>query len=564
LNVRWLVALIAVLTAQVDAAPQVEIKAQTRLALESVKLQPDGAVLVSGRLVDKLTSDGIAQQTVTIALGNEGHTSYTGADGRFTAVFDVVPGPLPIELRFPGGRLLDRAESVAQVVDPTRAEVTLGVQAEPAQGGVLLRITTKVEDTAEDLPVQIAVGDATADAKDLIELARDVPSGKPYLVTRALAKGGGPRRARVTFPGDARRQQASTEVTFDLATETATTMELAAASLAFEDDVVVTGKVTDEDGQPVGHAAVTLLAGDRRLAQGATEDDGGFKFSVEAEIVAQNQQLPRDFGIQVLAEPASSFIRPSKSNPGIVHIAAPQPVPVSYTVVAFLATALAAGGFFTARAKPWRRGKKKGAPAEGQPSEEHVAGATGGLVANKPGLVSTLRRPSDDGFAGAVRDTVRGRPIADAAVTLVLASDPQVRFETQTGDDGGFALERLQPGEWRAEVAAPGHISERFAVAIPHRGELRGVRVDLVPVRERVFQLYRRAAEPSLPEARLWGIWSPRQIVDFVRARRPSPALAQLTDFVEEAYFSQRVLAESMLPDASEQVDRAIRERAKV
>ena len=88
----------------------------------------------------------------------------------------------------------------------------------------------------------------------------------------------------------------------------------------------------------------------------------------------------------------------------------------------------------------------------------------------------------------------------------------------------------------------------QFAVSIPHRGELRGVRVDLVPVRERVFQLYRRAAEPVLPEARLWGIWSPRQIVDHVRSKRPSPALAELTDFVEEVYFSSRLAAETVLP----------------
>ena len=99
-------------------------------------------------------------------------------------------------------------------------------------------------------------------------------------------------------------------------------------------------------------------------------------------------------------------------------------------------------------------------------------------------------------------------------------------------------IEKLDTGEWRAEVAAPGHVTEQFSVTIPHRGELRGVRVDLVPVRERVFQLYRRAAEPVLPEARLWGIWSPRQIVDHVRSKRPSPALADLTDFVEEVYFS--------------------------
>ena len=100
-------------------------------------------------------------------------------------------------------------------------------------------------------------------------------------------------------------------------------------------------------------------------------------------------------------------------------------------------------------------------------------------------------------------------------------------------------------------------------MSIPHRGELRGVRVDLVPVRERVFQLYRRAAEPVLPEPRLWGVWSPRQIVDHVRSKRPSPALAELTDFVEEIYFSPRTAAESVLAQASERVDRAINERAR-
>jgi hypothetical protein len=112
-------------------------------------------------------------------------------------------------------------------------------------------------------------------------------------------------------------------------------------------------------------------------------------------------------------------------------------------------------------------------------------------------------------------------------------------------------------------VLAPGHVTEKFVVSIPHRGELRGVRVDLVPVRERVFQLYRRAAEPVLPEVRLWGIWSPRQVFDHVRSKRPSPALSELTDFVEEIYFSPRLAEETVLSAASEQVDRAIRERAR-
>jgi hypothetical protein len=235
-------------------------------------------------------------------------------------------------------------------------------------------------------------------------------------------------------------------------------------------------------------------------------------------------------------------------------------VPVSYTVIAFIATVLSAGGFFAARSKPWQRFRRPAPPAEVPSEEGEIAAQHGGLVAAKPSIVSTLRRPHDDGFAGVVRDTVRGRPIEEAVVQLVSGEGER---STRTGADGSFALEKLAPGEWRAEVAAQGHVTERFVVTIPHRGELRGVRVDLVPVRERVFQLYRRAAEPSLPEARLWGIWSPRQIVDHVRARKPSPALADLTDFVEEVYFSPRVVGETVLPHASERVDRAIKERSR-
>ena len=72
-----------------------------------------------------------------------------------------------------------------------------------------------------------------------------------------------------------------------------------------------------------------------------------------------------------------------------------------------------------------------------------------------------------------------------------------------------------------------------------------------------------RAAEPALPEIRLWGIWSPRQIVDHVRSTRQSPALADLTDLVEEIYFSARLASETVLPLVMERVELAMRERTR-
>ncbi len=543
------------------AAPQVVIRAHTRIALERVKRLADDEVEVTGQLVDKLTSEGIPNQPVTIDIGGVQRRAYTEADGRFHAVFSIpVAGPLPLQLRFDGGRLLERAEPFATVTDPSRAEVTLSIRAEEATGGMRLYVTTTVEDTPTKLPVQLSTGAADSPA---LAPYKTIDSGTPFLLTRAALGGAGPKRVRATFVGDDRRQQATAETTFELTSKTTTTAKLSDSNLAFEDDLEITGTVSDEDGNPVARAAVSLTSGDRRLAQGATDDDGSYTFEIEAEVLAGDvKQLPDDFGVQVTADPPLGYIKRSQSNPAIVRIAAPQPVPVSYTVAAFLATALAAGGFFTARAKPWRRFRRAAPPAD-TPSVETTDDIpmVGGLVTNRPGLVSTLRRPHDEGFSGVVRDTVRGRPVDQAVVRVVLGDRDR---EVRTGPDGTFVLDKLPHGEWKTEVAAPGHITERFAITIPHRGELRGVRVDLIPVRERVFQLYRRAAEPSLPEARLWGIWSPRQIVDHVRAKRESPAMLDLTDFVEEVYFSPRLASETVLPQTSERVDRAIRERIGV
>lgn len=546
----------ALSTATALAAPALEIKAQTQLTLERVRLKADGVVEVRGALVDRLTGDGIADQTVTVRIGSDDETrqdtAITRPDGKFTAtVYGAPPGSQQIVLSFDGGYLLDRADPYITTTDPARAQVALAVRAEEAPGGANIIVSATVDDRPAELPIELTHGAPGAGLAPLTTTR----TGTPYLLTRAKAGGPGTHRIRAAYAGDATRQPATAEATFDLTSATKTTMEVSSTSLAYEDELVATGKVTDEEGRPVPRAAVTLLTGDRRLAQGATSADGTYRFEVEAEILGQGQ-----FGVRVRTDPGSPAARPSDSPPAIIKIAAPQPVPVSYTIAAFIATALAAGGFFTARAKPWQRFRRPAPPAEAPANLGDQNQADGGLVLNRPGLVSTLRRPHDDGFSGVVRDTVRGRPVPDAVVRLAYYDTER---EIPTQPDGSFAFEKLAVGEWRAEVAAPGHITERFAVTIPHRGELRGVRVDLVPVRERVFQLYRRAAEPILPEPRLWGIWSPRQIVDHVRTKRPTPALAELTDFVEEIYFSARVASETVLPQAADRVDLAIRERAR-
>jgi hypothetical protein len=182
-----------------------------------------------------------------------------------------------------------------------------------------------------------------------------------------------------------------------------------------------------------------------------------------------------------------------------------------------------------------------------------------GLVVNKPSIMSTLRRAADHGFSGRVRDVVKGVPLPGAQVVIWLhASDAAVLVSDA---DGRFGIDALPPGTWRVEVASFGYVTERFEISLPHRGELRGVRIDLLPVRERVFHIYRDVALGLLPSPGLWGVWTPREIFDHVRSRRPAGALGALTDFIEETYFSARVPDEAILPDASARARAAMIER---
>ncbi len=558
-------------SARARAAPTIDIRAKTQLQLESVKLRDEGVAEVAGFLSDRLTGDGLGGQTVSITINGDTVTSTTQPDGRFRANIGVPIGPTKVELGFRGGPLLD-ASSFDTITDPSREQVQLsivvdpdevtepagatektlpGISVQPARLArvVGVRLTVNALDKSK-LTVQIEVGNA---ADPTLKKVRSVETGTPFVITRKEAGGPGSKRVRATFPGDATRQTASAEVTLEIKGDTNTTMRVSTTNLAYEDELVVTGKVTDDDGVAMPRVAVTLVAGDRRLAQGATDNKGNYRFEVEGEIIGQGQ-----FGVQVQSDVGLAYLKPSRSDPAIIRVAAPQPVPVSYTIAAFIATGLAAGGFFLARSKPWRKLRRAKQAADIPANEGTTEIMDGGLVTNKPSVISTLRRPQDDGFSGVVRDTVRSRPVPEAVVTLTLG---EIERSVRTASDGSFTIEKLGAGEWKAEVAAPGHVTERFGVSIPHRGELRGVRVDLVPVRERVFQLYRHAAEPVLPEPRLWGIWSPRQIVDHVKSKKRSPAMSDLTDFVEEVYFSSRLAAETLLPGAKERVDRAIKER---
>lgn len=536
------------------AAPTVAVRARTEVRLGAIRKEAEGRYVVSGQLVDRLAGTGLGGETVELSLGGARAVATTRADGTFEARLDVPGGPQDLDVRFDGSDLLDPAVVELADVDIDKMPLELQLTTTGVVDGVRVDVVaTTTGDFAVELPVTLTIGALDAAADELKPLATVVtaPGRGSIVVTRALAQGPGRRRVRATFGGDSVYARATADVTVELAASTTITLAVAATEVAHEDDVVATGKVTDDDGRGVGRVPVALVVEGRRLAQTMTGADGGYRLRFEAGAVGTGRRA-----LQAVVEPTEGWLRADRSDLVFIEVAAPQPVPIAYTIAAFVVTALCAVGFFAARTRPWQRLRRPS--VDERRAADPAREPDGGLVPARSSLVSTLRRPGDHGFTGAVRDAIRHRPLAGARVTLRRGD---AVAEAVADADGGFAVEGLAAGEWRAEAALPGHCTERFAVTIPHRGELRGARVDLMPVRERIFSIYKRAAVPALPDPALWGVWSPRQVFDHVRRGRPAPALSELTDYVEERYFSLRLPDEDELPAAEQRVGAALRER---
>jgi hypothetical protein len=533
-----------------EAAPVISIRARTDIQLRAVRRREDGLIAVAGALVDRATAQGIGGLDVTITVSGQEQSTITSQDGGFEVLAQPASGAVDVEIRFAGDDRFDAAELVERGVDPSRAPVDMTIDVSTTPLGAIVTVETRADGIKVELPISLRFSAADANEPHVDLTAR---SDTPVMVKRADILGPGSKRVRAKFPGDGGHGPATAEATFELVTGTKVDLSLGGDSVAFEGTIHAHGTVLDDDGKPVAHAAVALVAnqaatGERRLGATTTGADGRYRIDAAAELLGTGKH-----SLQAVVETSERWRKSSRSGPSFINVGTRRPAPVGITIAAFAATAIVALGFVIGRRRPWRKAEPPPPPSAA------IAEAKGGLEQARPSIVSTLRRAQDHGFAGMVRDAVRQRPIAASEILLTLGGDVR---RTETADDGRFAFEELPPGEWTARVASPGHVTEHFTVSIPHRGELRGARIDLVPVREKIFTLYRRAALPILPSPDLWGIWSPRQIVDHVRAKTPPVKMTELTSFVEEAYFSARVPDEGLLPAAEAKVAAALAERA--
>jgi hypothetical protein len=541
------------------AAPVVQVKARTDVKLLPLTHHDDG-VVVRGELLEQVTGRPIPSAWVTLVMNRRTRQARTDENGVFELTFDGAQDRYDIAAKFDDTEQYAGSKAELSGVDVQKQNLRIDMKIDSATPGAETLDLTVEARTEQGMGVALAgdlhVAQDDGELRYLAEISTDSRGIATLPIERAALGGLGRKRLVIKFLGDRAYNPAQAQADVVLSTSTRTTFNLVSNNIAYEDDVEASGRLVDERGEGIARVSVALKLGGRRIASALSDGNGDFEFDVPGADLGAGS-----FGIQAVFEPTKEWYRESRSAVVQVTVAEPQPVPVSQTLAAFGATAVVMLAFVGLRTRPWQGWLDRMRRRDGEDDREVEEGEAnaepprGGLTESRTGIVSSLRRPHVFEFSGVVRDAVTDRRIKEALIMLVHEQMHQHREESDAR--GRFQFQELFAGAWQVEVSAPGYVTEKFAITIPHRGEYLGARVDLVSVRERIFQMYRDVAEPLLPDRSKWGIWTPRQIVDHVREQKPSPVLASLTDFVEESYFSQRTPQEAVLAEAAQRMIQA-------
>jgi hypothetical protein len=357
---------------------------------------------------------------------------------------------------------------------------------------------------------------------------------------RALGSAGRVRiEARSTADALRGAGRASTETT--LVSRSRLSVAPLPPSVPAEADVVVAGALIDED-RPIEGGAIEIRVQRGTVVRTVTDARGLFSVAVPFEGLPAG---PLD--LTVSYQPASTFRLPAVHGPVRIDHLPPAPLPLWLLLVpggvTTTALLLALRSARDRRGAAARRAHGKSVPA-------HVAG---GLRQSRPeeGRLRASRRPPDPEIAGWVWDPTTRRGIAGALVDLSFGDE---RRSLACDGAGRFASGVLPPGEMTVTASAPAYLSETFIARLPHQGQLRDVRIELVPVRHRVMEIYRDAALRVLPERELWGFWTPRELLRFVKKRTEAqkPPLAPLTELFEEVYYAGHAAGAEHVKRASE------------
>jgi hypothetical protein len=511
--------------------PVLHVKARMRIDVSSVARVP-GGIVVSGVLVDSALEEPIPGRTVAISVdgldGAPGFYRYaepTSDDGTFRWRVPLQLGRYTLRLAAGGDDEYAGAPIIERVVDIARrtpiVSITSADTVSIREDRLVVRVTIKdppdeLADSDEHLQVPLALSMGARPLGSGItsdgELRLEVP-------VHELGPAGTTVQLTARFAGDALRNPA--EAGRPVLVTCPTSLSLAADSgrVASDEEVTLSGKLEDALGASPD-ALIDVEMGQKVLASGVTGSDGRWRVTLKG---AELGLGPKTLGARFRGR---GFREPSESPPVTLAVHGPSLRASPLYLVPPLLTALALGGLALLRRRPWVLVAARLRARMTRPAPQS------GLSEGRTRLFQTLRPASDYGLAGQVCDSATLSPIAGA--TLVVGTGGQ-RRAVLSDDEGRFAVEALPAGTLEVEVAAAGYVSERFDRTIPHRGELRGARVLLQPIRLRIFAAWDRAARPLLPKTE---IYTPREVLGEARKKQLiTEDLAALTAAVETSCY---------------------------
>ncbi|PID38162.1 MAG: hypothetical protein CSB49_07015 [Proteobacteria bacterium] len=540
----WLPTTLCAQSSSTWAAPIVTIRGEARLQLRQLTYL-EGVATITGSLLDAATQEPLPNRRVSLRLEvasvRHRRVARTDPQGRFTVTLRTSEGVHLLAFDFAGDKLYAATRTPARMVDVSKPTIALRLSLPPRLDTSARQQQLKVEALLGEeriaLPLALYLGDRPPKVLGLVRTRKD----KPALLTIPTASLGPPgaKELSLRFSGDARYNAAQLRITSTLTTPVTITLRTERARVAADGRIVLVGGARDVLG-PVKRAAISVEAMGRHVASATTADDGAFRVTLDAESFP-----PGLLDLRAVLSPNVSWRQPGRSPQVSVLIEPPRPIPLR-----LYATPAAMTALVLALLLGWRlRGHLRGDEGVETNEVEPLAGDDRPPPALRSGLTTAknqrLRR-QDFGLDGRVWDPVDGCPIIGATVALRDGEDRRVELESDAA--GAFAVENLGAGPLALEVSCAGYVSERARLELPHRGNLRGLRIDLVPVRVRILELYRQVALDLLPKPRLWARWTPRDLLQHVRrADTTEPALEDLSALLERVYWSDAVAKEDDL-----------------
>lgn len=536
---RWsILPLLVLLASEATAQGSVLVKGRAALRVTTQKTAPGVTVVVELR--DELNS--LIEEEATLTLTIEGRTQLQQAIGgivRFPLT-DLSFGSYQAVLRFAGSERYGEAQETLQIdIQKETPALLLEAPAElslnDTEGVLLARLEI------EEIPLPgepLTLSGLRGDSKR----ATTGPEGTAtFLMSPKDLPREGPNDLRISFGGNNRYNAVSSTQTINLVVPVVVTIQGPAEASA-DDEVEIEGTLSTPFG-PLGEHSIGLYArvakGEERSLGGAVSDAEG-RFTATLAAKAFKSGAP----VELLAryQPDTPWNLPAESDPITVQIRPPRPVPAAfYLLPLFVCGAIALGMFMLRRV---RRAVIK-AP-EARPK--------GGVFP----VVRANTGPEQRTLQGTVTDAATQQPLLGARVLLLLegGGEREVRSDAR----GAFFLDDLAAGHPSLRVEARGYVSEEVRVEIPHRGRWSGFTVALLPVREKVLELFRIAAIQVLPEKQLFGSWTPREIRRYARDRRHSLSgpIAELVKLFESVYFAGVIGDEETVAQAKELSDQAL------